>query len=142
MVCHFKLGSSRVSHSVRCTRLRTRALAIEARVGAIAREEAFTLQHRKTHVSTGAGAQRVCGVVVNAHPNLPRAEFERLKAQLHRCLHEGLEAAARKAGLAPQALRAHLLGRLAWAAQVNPQNALRLHRLAAPALGAGIGIDT
>lgn len=122
--------------------LRSRALAIEAHVGAIARDEAFTLQHRKTHLSTRAGAQSVCGVVVNAHPNLPRAEFERLKAQLHRCLRDGLAAAARQAGLAPQALRAHLLGRLAWAAQVNPQKALRLHRLAAPALGVGASIDT
>lgn len=106
-----------------------RAAVTEARVGAIAREEAFTLQHRKTHCSTTAGAQRVCGVVVNARPNLPRAEFDLLKAQLHRCQRDGLIATARAQGTTANELRAHLLGRLSWATQLNADKAERLQRL-------------
>lgn len=109
--------------------LLARASAIEARVGAIAREEAFTLQHRKTHFSTRAGAQRVCGIVVNAHPNIPRNEFDRLKADLHRCKRDGLIATAQATGTTPQVLRAHLLGRVSWATQVNPGKAARLQRM-------------
>lgn len=109
-----------------------RAAALEARVGAIAREEAFTLQHRKTRCSTAAGAQRVCGVVVNALPNLPRSEFDLLKAQLHRCRRDGLAPTAQALGTTAPALRAHLLGRVSWAAQLNPSKAARLQRLVGP----------
>lgn len=108
--------------------LRTRALAIEARIGAIAREEAFALQHRKTRISGVAGAMKVCGVVVNTLPNLPRREFDLLKAQLHRCQRDGVAAAALAQATTVQALRAHLIGRVAWAKQVNPAKALRLQR--------------
>ncbi len=112
--------------------LLARAAAIECRVGAIAHEEAFSLQHRKTHFSTTAGAQKICGVAVNAHPNLPRREFDLLKAQLHCCRRDGLAATAQAKGLTAQALRAHLLGRVSWAAQVNPDKAVRLQRLIEP----------
>lgn len=115
--------------------LRTRALAIEARIGAIAREEAFALQHRKTRISGVAGAMKVCGVVVNTLPNLPRREFDLLKAQLHRCQRDGVAAAALAQATTVQTLRAHLIGRVAWAKQVNPAKALRLQRQ----LDAGLG---
>jgi hypothetical protein len=71
----------------------------------------------------------VCGIVVNAQPNLPRREFDLLKAQLHRCRRDGLAAIARAQTTTPEALRAHLVGRVAWATQVNPAKALRLQRL-------------
>jgi RNA-directed DNA polymerase len=112
--------------------LLARAGAVEVRVGSIAIEEAFDLQHRKTHLTTAARAQTVCGVVVNAHANLPRSEFDRLKAQLHRCRCAGLAAAAMASGTTAQALRAHLLGRVSWAAQINPLKAARLQRLIGP----------
>ena len=120
--------------------LRARASAIGARVGAIAIEEAFALQQRKTRASGAAGAMRVCGIVVNAQPNLPRKEFELLKAQLHRCQQGGMAATAQAQAMTPQALRAHLVGRVAWARQVNPGKALRLKRLLDTALD-GSGAD-
>lgn len=108
--------------------LAARRLQVEALVGAAARAEGFALQHRKTHCATRAGAQRVCGIVVNDHPNLPRAEFDRLKAVLHRCVVDGPRAHNRS-GLADW--RGHLIGRVAWARQVNPAKAARLSMLLA-----------
>jgi RNA-directed DNA polymerase len=103
-----------------------RRAQIEALVGAVAREEGFALQHRKTHCATRAGAQRVCGLVVNERPNLPRREFDRLKAVLHRCVVDGPRAQNRS-GIADW--RGHLIGRVSWALQVNPAKAARLSAL-------------
>ncbi len=108
--------------------LAARRLQLEALVGAVAREEGFALQHRKTHCATRAGAQRVCGLVVNEHPNLPRAEFDRLKAVLHRCVVDGPRAQNRS-GIADW--RGHLIGRVSWALLVNPAKATRLSALLA-----------
>ncbi len=106
--------------------LAARRLQMEALVGAAAREEGFALQHRKTRCSTRAGAQRVCGIVVNDQPNLPRREFDRLKAVLHGCMVDGPRAHNRS-GLADW--RGHLIGRVSWAAQINPDKAARLSAL-------------
>jgi len=51
-------------------------------------------------------------VVVNRHPNLPREAFDQMKATLHRLRLQGR---ALEAGP-----RAELLGRIAWARQLNP----------------------
>lgn len=101
---------------------------IRRRVACITAEEGFALNHAKTRCSAQGGQQRVCGVVVNRHPNLPRAEFDRLKAALHRCVaygpgHENRDAVPH--------WREHLTGRVAWAAQLNPGKAARLQRLLA-----------
>jgi RNA-directed DNA polymerase len=95
-------------------------------VARIAQEEGYALNHRKTRHATQAAQQRVCGVVVNQRPNLPRREFDRLRASLHRCTVEG-PASQNREGHAD--FRAHLFGRLQWAAQVNPAKAERLKRL-------------
>lgn len=100
------------------TALRAARGRIEVWVGRIVREEGFALNHRKTRFSGASRRQQVCGVVVNQHPNLPRAAFDRLKAELH-------HAARDPAG----ADREHLRGRVAWAAQLNPAKAQRLQRL-------------
>ncbi len=99
---------------------------IEARVAAIARDEGFALNHRKTRCRRAGTRQQLCGVVVNRHPNLPRAEFERLKAQLHDTLRRGPAAANRESHAD---WRSHLRGRIAWAAMLNPAKAQRLQRL-------------
>ncbi len=99
---------------------------IEAWVARIAGEEGFTLNLRKSRcVGTGI-RQSVCGIVVNQHPNLPREDFDRLKAVLHQCVRDGPHAQNRD-GLPNW--RDHLRGRVAWATQLNPQKAQRLQRL-------------
>lgn len=95
-------------------------------VAHIAREEGFAVNHRKTACTTAARRQSVCGIVVNQKTNLPRVEFDRLKAILHLCVRDG-PSAQNRAG--HPAWREHLRGRVAWAAQLNPAKAQRLQRL-------------
>jgi RNA-directed DNA polymerase len=104
--------------------LAARRRGLEAMVGAIAREEGFALNHRKSRSATRAGAQHLCGLTCNEHPNLPRREFDRLKALLHRCVRDGPAAHAQ----GRDDFRSHLVGLVAWARQVNPAKAVRLER--------------
>ena len=99
---------------------------VETRLGAWAREEGFALNHRKTRRVTRSRRQEVCNIVVNARPNLPREEFDRLKAQLHACATRGASAQNR-AGLPNW--EQHLRGRVAWVEQLNAPKAQRLRRL-------------
>ena len=98
---------------------------IEARLASFALDEGFALNHRKTRRVGRGRPQRVCGIVVNEHANLPRAEFDRLKAVLHRCATQGA-AAQNRNGVANW--EQHLRGRVAWAEQLNASKARRLRR--------------
>ncbi|MBA4062406.1 MAG: RNA-directed DNA polymerase [Isosphaera sp.] len=86
-------------------------------VAVVAREEGFAVNPGKTRVMTRAGRQTVTGVVVNARPNLPRAEFDRLKATLTNCVRHG-PGGQNRGGHAD--FRAHLAGRVAHLAAVHP----------------------
>ena len=99
---------------------------IVAWVAAITEDEGFAINRRKTRSLGTAQRQSVCGIVVNDRPNLPRDEFERLKAVLHRCAVDG-PASQNRDGHADW--RAHLQGRVAWAAQLNPAKAEKLRAL-------------
>ena len=99
---------------------------IEAWVGRIALEEGFTLNHRKTRCLSAGRRQSVCSIVVNQHLNLPRPEFDRLKAILHQCVIQG-PASQNRVG--KPHWREYLHGRVAWVAQLNPAKAQRLKRL-------------
>jgi RNA-directed DNA polymerase len=70
----------------------------------------------------------VTGIVVNAHPNLARDEYDRLRATLHRLSLDGPDAVhpPPPAGLD---LRAHLNGRIAWVESLNPRRGAKLRRL-------------
>ncbi len=68
----------------------------------------------------------MCGIVVNEQANLPREEFDRLKAILHLCVKTG--PAAQNHEDLPH-WREHLQGRVAWAMQLNAGKGLRLQRL-------------
>jgi RNA-directed DNA polymerase len=106
--------------------LRDAAARVEAHVGAIALDEGFALNHRKTRRATAARRQQVCNIVVNTpRLNVPRAEFDRLKATLHRCARHG-PAAENRAGV--EHWEAHLRGRVAWVARLNPARGERLRR--------------
>ena len=103
----------------------TRAPRLRAAVGAIAREEGFRVNARKSRLVTRAGRQRVCGVVVNERPNVARHEFDRLKATLHNAALRG-PASENRAGVPD--FRAHLLGRIAWVESLHPRRGERLRR--------------
>jgi hypothetical protein len=93
-------------------RLRTPVAAIAE----IAHAEGFRVNARKTRVMGRGRRQTVTGIVVNSHPNVPRAEYDALKAILHRASLDG------PAGLDP----AHLLGRIAWVESLNSSRGAKL----------------
>lgn len=115
-----------------------RAPAMRSRIAAIAREEGFRVNEPKSRLMTSAGRQRLAGVVVNALPNVERREYDRLKAILHNAAVNGPEAENRE-GHAD--FRAHLLGRIAWVAHLNPGREAKLRdrfaRIQWPAEGSG-----
>jgi hypothetical protein len=102
----------------------SRRFAVHAAV--IATEEGFDVNHRKTRVMRQAVRQRIAGVVVNAHRNIDRSEFDRLRAVLFNCARYGPASQDRE----PRGdFRAHLAGRIAWVALLNPRRGQRLRAL-------------
>jgi RNA-directed DNA polymerase len=96
-----------------------------AHVSAIASDEGFRVNHRKTRLMRAGVRQLVTGLVVNSHPNISRAEYERLKATLHNCVRHG--PASQNRSNHPD-FRAHLAGRLAYLKMVRPHRAEKLER--------------
>ena len=89
-------------------------------------EEGFRVNHDKTSLRTAAQRQLVTGVVVNAHANVPRPEYDRLRAILHRMAVDG--PSAYDPGRSVD-LHAHLRGRVAWVNALNPRRGEKLRRL-------------
>jgi len=85
-------------------------------VAEISRQEGFTVNDTKSMLATRAGCQRVCGVVVNERLNVPRRDYDVLKAILHNATVHGPASQNRQA--LPD-FRAHLLGRISWVASLN-----------------------
>lgn len=94
-------------------------------VKAICRDAGFSVNPRKTRIMGKGGRQRVTGLVVNSHVNVPRAEFDALKAILHNSACHGPETQNRDAH--PD-FRRHLDGRVTWVENVNPRKGHRLRR--------------
>jgi RNA-directed DNA polymerase len=94
-----------------------------ATVRAIVADEGLRLNARKTQVMTPSGRQRVAGIVVNVAPNVARDEYDRLKAILHNSARDGPERQNRDHH---SDFRAHLQGRIAWVAALNPARGAKL----------------
>jgi hypothetical protein len=97
-----------------------------ARVGAIAIDEGFGVNQRKTRVMRQGQRQTLCGVVVNDTANLRRRERDRLRATLFNVARFGLDSQNRD-GLPD--FRRHLEGRVAWAVALNPSIGRRMRDL-------------
>jgi hypothetical protein len=95
-------------------------------VGAIALEEGYRLNHRKTRVMAAGQRQELCGLVINRRPNVPRAEYDSLKALLFNAGRLGPDSQNRDGH--PH-FRAHLEGRVAWVASIHPARGARLRAL-------------
>jgi RNA-directed DNA polymerase len=78
---------------------------------AIVIDEGFRIRHRKTRIMPQGGRQQVGGVVVNQKLNVPRREYDNLRALLFNCVHLGPESQNRGGH---GDFRAHLLGRIGW----------------------------
>jgi RNA-directed DNA polymerase len=90
---------------------------------AVALEEGFRVNHRKTRVMPRGHCQSLCGVLVNERLNVPRRERDRLRAVLFNIGRHGADSQNRD-GHADFA--GHLVGRIAWMTSVNPDLARRL----------------
>ncbi len=95
-------------------------------VSVIAIEEGFTVNHRKTSVMTSSNRQLVTGLVLNEKLNVPREEFDRLKATLHQCVLKGPQSQNHESH---QNFRSHLQGRIQYIRQNNESRARKLMRL-------------
>ncbi|MDB5350640.1 MAG: hypothetical protein JWN86_1887 [Planctomycetota bacterium] len=93
---------------------------------AIALEEGFSVNTRKTRIMRQGVRQRVAGVVVNERPNFTRTDFDTLKAILHNCVTHGPHGQDRHGH---GDFRAHLLGRISHVASLNPDRGRRLREM-------------
>jgi RNA-directed DNA polymerase len=107
-------------------RLRRGRRGIEALVVEIARAEGFTVNADKTALRTRGSRQTVCGIVVNERPNIPRVEYDRLRALLHNAARDGPAAHNRDR---VSDFEAHVRGRIAWVSALNPVRGEKLRRL-------------
>jgi RNA-directed DNA polymerase len=95
-------------------------------VAAIALEEGFAVNHRKTRVMRQGVRQHAAGIVINQKVNVARNDYDRLKAVLCNCVRHGPGSQNRE-GVAD--FRAHLAGRVAHVARLNPARGERLVRM-------------
>ncbi len=101
-------------------------IRFQAQVAAIASEEGFTLNHRKTRLMRAGNRQRVTGVIVNARPNITRADYDNLKATLTNCIRHG--PATQNRDKLPD-FRATLAGKIAHVASIHFQRGHKLRQL-------------
>lgn len=95
-------------------------------VSAVVTDEGHALNRRKTRVMGQGQRQSLTGLVVNRHVNVPRRQFDTLKATLHNCARLGPEGQNRDRH--PD-FRRHLDGRITWMENVNPRRAGKLRAL-------------
>lgn len=95
-------------------------------VGAIAAEEGFLVNYRKTRAMSQATRQQIAGVVVNQKLNVAREEADRLKAVLTNCMRFGPFSQNREQR--PD-FAAYLRGKVSWVSLLSPTRGERLRRI-------------
>jgi RNA-directed DNA polymerase len=97
-----------------------------AQIGAIAHEEGWRVQHRKTRIMRRSVQQRLTGLVVNTRVNCPRRDVDTLRAILTNCVRHG--PATQNRDGRPD-FKAHLRGRIGWVRSVNAGKGTRLQEI-------------
>ena len=97
-----------------------------AHAAAVALEEGFSVNFRKTRVMRQGGRQEIAGLVVNRRVAVPRREVELLEAILTNCVRMG--AASQNRGKIAD-FRAHLEGRIGFVEMVDRGKGARLREL-------------
>lgn len=103
-----------------------RARRFGLHVVATALEEGFAVLHRKTRLMRAATRQKLAGIVVNQRLNVPRSDFDQLKAILTNCVRLGPASQNRDSR---DDFRGHLLGRIAFVASIHAARGERLREL-------------
>ena len=99
---------------------------VHVQVAAIALEEGFKVNTRKTKLMREGTRQQVTGVVVNRHPNIGRDDYDRLKATLTNCVRHGPDSQNRDRRAN---FRQYLAGKVSYVMMVNPHRGRRLQQL-------------
>jgi RNA-directed DNA polymerase len=99
---------------------------LQRSVMGICAEEGFAQNPAKTRIQRQSSRQIVAGVVVNVRPNVPREDFDELKAILTNCARHGPEGQNRDNR--PD-FRAYLSGRIAYVAMLHPKRGGKLWRI-------------
>lgn len=84
---------------------------------AIVEDAGHSVNRLKSRVRPAGIRQSVTSVVVNERTNVPRPDFDRLKAIIHNCRVHGPES---QDWNGHPDFRGHLLGRISWVAALNP----------------------
>jgi hypothetical protein len=95
-------------------------------VAAILLEEGFAVNHRKTRLMRQGVRQHLAGLVANQRINVPRTDFDRLKATLTNCVRLGPESQNRESH---PSFRSHLEGRIGFVQMINPAKGARLRTI-------------
>ena len=95
-------------------------------VGAIVLEEGFQLNYRKTRRMRKSTRQLAAGIVINRTTNMRRSDFDALKATLTNCVRSGPQTQNRDN---VPSFRSHLLGRVLWVKQLNPNRGEKLMQI-------------
>lgn len=99
-------------------------------VAAIAIDEGFQVNFHKTRIMSQSLRQQAAGVVLNVKPNVPRHDYDQLKAVLHRSIFEGPESQNHdRHHDRHHDFRRHLEGRINYVGQWNPQRRAKLMAL-------------
>jgi RNA-directed DNA polymerase len=101
------------------------ARRFQVRVAVIALEEGFELHCRKSRFMRQGVRQQLAGIVVNVRTNVPRADYDELRATLFNCVRFGPESQNRSGH--PD-FRNQLLGRIAYIAMLNPERGRKLRQ--------------
>jgi len=99
---------------------------LRAHIGAVAIEEGFEVNHRKTRLARSSQRQFAAGIMLNEKMNVTRESFDQLKATLHNCRRHGPDSQNRDAH---PAFRQHLDGRIQWVETLNPARGEKLRKM-------------
>ncbi len=100
----------------------------------IAIDEGFFIRHHKTRTMRRGGRQIVAGLVMNQRLNVPREDYDQLRAILHNSVRDGL--ASQNRDEHPDFL-AHLKGRVAYVAATNAERGRKLAGMLTQLIRAG-----
>lgn len=89
-------------------------------------DEGFRVNPAKTRIQKRGNRQKVTGIVVNRHLNVPRADYDRLKAILTNCVRHGPAGQNRDGH---RDFQAHLDGKIGWVQALNPHRGLKLRAI-------------
>lgn len=89
----------------------------QIKVMAITLEEGLAINARKTRTMHRSQKQSAAGLILNSKLNARRTDYDQLKAILHNCRQQG---PASQNHQAHPHFAAHLKGRVAWIASLNP----------------------